>query len=59
MSLLYLAIADTQGGAGGLILAWINETSEDTETRAILVAWANDLAYIMQCIGPLFYWKTT
>ncbi|WOO80406.1 Pantothenate transporter liz1 [Vanrija pseudolonga] len=47
------------GGAGALILAWINEASEDTETRAILVAWANDLAYIMQCIGPLFYWKTT
>ncbi|KAM5354126.1 hypothetical protein ACJ41O_000776 [Fusarium nematophilum] len=47
-------------GAGPLILAWINEIcSADTEKRALLVAVANDLAYVVQAIVPNFVWKTT
>lgn len=47
-------------GAGPLILSWINEiNSRDTEKRALLVALGNDLAYVVQAIGPNFYWKTT
>ncbi|KAK1927365.1 major facilitator superfamily domain-containing protein [Papiliotrema laurentii] len=47
-------------GAGPLILSWINEIcSGDTEKRAILVAAANDLAYVVQAIAPNFVWKTT
>lgn len=38
-------------GAGPLILSWINEIcSGDTEKRALLVAMANDLAYVVQAI---------
>lgn len=38
-------------GAGPLILSWINEIcSADTEKRALLVAMANDLAYVVQAI---------
>lgn len=40
-----------QNGAGPLILSWINEIcSDDTEKRALLVATANDLAYVVQAI---------
>ncbi|BEJ17171.1 hypothetical protein CspHIS471_0605720 [Cutaneotrichosporon sp. HIS471] len=47
-------------GAGPLILTWINEiNAHDTEKRALLVAMGNDFAYIVQAVGPLFYWKTT
>ncbi|KAH0359669.1 MFS general substrate transporter, partial [Aureobasidium melanogenum] len=47
-------------GAGPLILSWINEIcSADTEKRALLVAMANDLAYVVQAIAPNFVWKTT
>ncbi|KAL6365833.1 hypothetical protein LRP88_00411 [Fusarium phalaenopsidis] len=47
-------------GAGPLILSWINEIcSADTEKRALLVAVANDLAYVVQAIMPNFMWKTT
>jgi len=47
-------------GAGPLILTWINElSSADTEKRAILVATANDLAYVVQAVAPNFVWKTT
>jgi ACS family pantothenate transporter-like MFS transporter len=38
-------------GAGPLILSWINEIcSDDTEKRALLVAMANDLAYVVQAV---------
>ncbi|WVQ82939.1 hypothetical protein IAT38_005075 [Cryptococcus sp. DSM 104549] len=47
-------------GAGPLILTFINELcSDDTEKRALLVAAANDLAYVVQAIVPNFVWKTT
>ncbi|KAF5986572.1 transporter [Fusarium coicis] len=47
-------------GAGPLILSWINEMcSADTEKRALIVAIANDLAYVVQAIVPMFMWKTT
>ncbi|WWD22600.1 hypothetical protein CI109_107093 [Kwoniella shandongensis] len=47
-------------GAGPLILVWINELcSDDTEKRALLVAAANDFAYVLQAIAPNFVWKTT
>ncbi|KAH0279185.1 MFS general substrate transporter, partial [Aureobasidium melanogenum] len=47
-------------GAGPLILGWINEIcSADTEKRALLVAMANDLAYVVQAVAPNFVWKTT
>lgn len=40
-----------QWGAGPLILSWINEIcSDDTEKRALLVAVANDFAYVVQAI---------
>lgn len=40
-----------QNGAGPLILSWINEVcSTDTEKRALLVAMANDLAYVVQAV---------
>ncbi|OJJ50431.1 hypothetical protein ASPZODRAFT_2118009 [Penicilliopsis zonata CBS 506.65] len=46
-------------GAGPLILSWINEIcSADTEKRALIVAMANDLAYVVQAIAPNFVWKT-
>ncbi|WVR03027.1 hypothetical protein IAU60_000016 [Kwoniella sp. DSM 27419] len=46
-------------GAGPLILTWINEIcATDTEKRAILVAAANDFAYVVQAIAPNFVWKT-
>ncbi|KAL2145889.1 hypothetical protein VTI28DRAFT_5971 [Corynascus sepedonium] len=48
------------GGAGPLILSWINEIcSDDTEKRAILVAAANDFAYVVGTVAPNFVWKTT
>ncbi|KAF5583454.1 transporter [Fusarium subglutinans] len=38
-------------GAGPLILSWINEIcSADTEKRALIVAIANDLAYVVQAV---------
>ncbi|KAF5549701.1 transporter [Fusarium napiforme] len=47
-------------GAGPLILSWINEIcSADTEKRALIVAVANDLAYVVQAVVPMFMWKTT
>ncbi|EED22606.1 pantothenate transporter, putative [Talaromyces stipitatus ATCC 10500] len=47
-------------GAGPLILTWTNEIcSADTEKRALTVALANDLAYVVQAIAPNFVWKTT
>ncbi|KAF5721331.1 tartrate transporter [Fusarium globosum] len=47
-------------GAGPLILSWINEIcSADTEKRALIVAIANDLAYVVQAVVPVFMWKTT
>jgi len=47
-------------GAGPLILTWINEIcSDDTEKRALLVAFANDFAYVVQAVAPNFVWKTT
>jgi sugar phosphate permease len=46
-------------GAGPLILSWLNEIcSDDTEKRAIVVAAANDLAYVVQAVAPNFVWKT-
>ncbi|KAL1410518.1 hypothetical protein Q8F55_004531 [Vanrija albida] len=46
--------------AGPLILAWINQINhDDTEKRALLIAMGNDLAYVVQAVGPNFYWKTT
>ncbi|OWZ68204.1 hypothetical protein AYX14_05536 [Cryptococcus neoformans] len=46
-------------GAGPLILTYINEIcSDDSEKRAILVAAANDLAYVVQAVAPNFVWKT-
>jgi ACS family pantothenate transporter-like MFS transporter len=55
-------------GAGPLILSWINEIcSADTEKRALLVAMANDLAYVVQAVvsvygerrgGPKGLWLT-
>ncbi|KAL1896054.1 hypothetical protein Sste5346_004793 [Sporothrix stenoceras] len=48
------------GGAGPLILIWINEIcSADTEKRALVVAVANDLAYVLQAVAPNFVWRTT
>lgn len=42
---------ERQLGAGPLILSWINEIcSGDTEKRALLVAMANDLAYVVQAV---------
>ncbi|KAF9776868.1 hypothetical protein IL306_004873 [Fusarium sp. DS 682] len=42
-------------GAGPLILSWINEIcSADTEKRALIVAIANDLAYVVQAIVLLW-----
>lgn len=42
---------DVQVGAGPLILSWINEIcSDDTEKRAILLAAANDFAYIVEAV---------
>lgn len=50
------------GGAGPLILSWINEISSgDTEKRALLVAAGNDFAYVVQAVvslpfpSPLFF----
>ncbi|CAK7565427.1 MAG: hypothetical protein SEPTF4163_003344 [Sporothrix epigloea] len=48
------------GGAGPLIIIWISEIcSADTEKRALLVAVADDLAYVLQAIAPNFVWRTT
>ncbi|KAJ6171089.1 hypothetical protein N7470_000156 [Penicillium chermesinum] len=53
-------LSATGNGAGPLILSWINEIcSDDTEKRALLVAMANDLAYVVQAVAPNFVWKTT
>ncbi|KAJ6188780.1 hypothetical protein N7519_003688 [Penicillium mononematosum] len=44
-------LSNIGGGAGPLILSWINEIcSNDTEKRALLVAMANDLAYVVQAV---------
>ncbi|KAJ6454570.1 major facilitator superfamily domain-containing protein [Mycena vulgaris] len=46
--------------AGPLILNWISEiTQADNELRAICVALANDLAYVVQAVAPNFVWRTT
>lgn len=43
-------------GAGPLILTYINEIcSDDSEKRAILVAAANDLAYVVQAVVSRLY----
>ncbi|OAA61261.1 allantoate permease [Niveomyces insectorum RCEF 264] len=48
------------GGAGPLIFSWINEVcSDDSEKRALIIALANDLAYVVQAVAPNFIWKTT
>ncbi|WOO80349.1 Pantothenate transporter liz1 [Vanrija pseudolonga] len=53
-------ISNVGQGAGPLIMTWINEIcSNDSEKRSLLVAMGNDLAYVVQAVGPLFYWKTT
>lgn len=53
-------LSNLGGGAGPLILSWINEIcSSDTEKRALLVAAGNDLAYVVQAVAPNFVWKTT
>ncbi|KAH6657660.1 major facilitator superfamily domain-containing protein [Truncatella angustata] len=53
-------LSNIGAGAGPLILSWINEIcSGDTEKRALLVAMANDLAYVVQAVAPNFVWKTT
>lgn len=53
-------LSQTGQGAGPLILSWINEIcAADTEKRALLVAAANDLAYVVQAVAPNFVWKTT
>ncbi|KAH8659763.1 allantoate permease [Xylariales sp. PMI_506] len=53
-------LSNIGSGAGPLILSWINEIcSDDTEKRALLVAMANDLAYVVQAVAPNFVWKTT
>jgi ACS family pantothenate transporter-like MFS transporter len=53
-------LSNLGGGAGPLILSWINEIcSDDTEKRALLVAAGNDLAYVVQAVAPNFVWKTT
>ncbi|CAH0047635.1 unnamed protein product [Clonostachys solani] len=53
-------LSNVGNGAGPLILSWINEIcSADTEKRALLVAAANDLAYVVQAVAPNFVWKTT
>ncbi|KAF4460158.1 MFS general substrate transporter [Fusarium albosuccineum] len=52
--------ANIGGGAGPLILSWINEIcSADSEKRALLVSMGNDLAYVVQAVAPNFVWKTT
>lgn len=44
-----------KGGAGPLILTWINEIcTADTEKRAFTVALANDLAYVVQAVVSAF-----
>lgn len=49
--LTFATHADRQEGAGPLILSWLNEIcSDDTEKRAIVVAAANDLAYVVQAV---------
>ncbi|RAO67586.1 uncharacterized protein BHQ10_003598 [Talaromyces amestolkiae] len=53
-------LSNIGGGAGPLILTWINEIcTADTEKRAFTVALANDLAYVVQAVAPNFVWKTT
>ncbi|KAJ7066190.1 major facilitator superfamily domain-containing protein [Mycena amicta] len=45
---------------GALSLNWLSEiTQADNELRAIVVALANDLAYVVQAVAPNFVWKTT
>ncbi|KAJ5107461.1 allantoate permease, partial [Penicillium angulare] len=58
MAVYWLSFIGT--GAGPLILSWANEIcSADTEKRALVVAMANDLAYVVQAVAPNFVWKTT
>ncbi|WVF67013.1 hypothetical protein IAT40_001756 [Kwoniella sp. CBS 6097] len=58
MALYWISTAGQ--GAGPLILTFINEMCyNDTEKRALLVAAANDFAYVVQAIVPNFVWKTT
>ncbi|KAI9930667.1 hypothetical protein ASPWEDRAFT_50878 [Aspergillus wentii DTO 134E9] len=53
-------LSQTGCGAGPLILSWINEIcSDDTEKRSLIIALANDLAYVVQAVAPNFVWKTT
>ncbi|KAK0462844.1 major facilitator superfamily domain-containing protein [Desarmillaria tabescens] len=55
----YFYLTGLSSTAGALILNWINEiTGGDTELRALCVALANDLAYVVQAIAPNFVWKT-
>ncbi|CDZ97527.1 Permease of the major facilitator superfamily [Phaffia rhodozyma] len=47
------------GSIGALCMNWITEiTGQDFEFRAITVATANDMAYLVQAIAPNFIWKT-
>ncbi|ODN86834.1 pantothenate transporter [Cryptococcus wingfieldii CBS 7118] len=58
-TLIFYWFSSIGQGAGPLILTFINEIcSNDTEKRALLVAGANDLAYVVQAIVPNFVWKT-
>lgn len=51
MEILNIVADKRKGGAGPLILSWINEIcSDDTEKRALLVAMGNDLAYVVQAV---------
>ncbi|PWY89167.1 putative allantoate permease [Aspergillus heteromorphus CBS 117.55] len=53
-------LSNIGNGAGPLILSWINEIcSADTEKRSLILAMANDLAYVVQAVAPNFVWKTT
>ncbi|WVQ72199.1 hypothetical protein IAR50_001745 [Cryptococcus sp. DSM 104548] len=59
-TLIFYWFSSVGQGAGPLILTFINEIcSDDTEKRALLVAGANDFAYVVQAIVPNFVWKTT
>ncbi|TYJ53785.1 hypothetical protein B9479_005545 [Cryptococcus floricola] len=58
-TLVFYWFSNIGQGAGPLILTFINEIcSDDTEKRALLVAAANDFAYVVQAIVPNFVWKT-
>ncbi|KAJ7641470.1 major facilitator superfamily domain-containing protein [Roridomyces roridus] len=50
----------TLGAAGSLVLNWMNEIlREDNELRALCIAWASALGFLVDGIAPNFVWKTT